>query len=802
MTALEPDRDQLAAFVKALFCHAGKQGFVSLRAYHEHDQSTFRITPTRLSGGLGFLVEAAVDDARRAAQNPKAVVFCPPVAVFSNSDHAGKADVLAGPALTVDCDKFPSAARTKLQEILGPATVVVHSGGEWTDPTTGEIEPKCHLHWRLARPATGPQLAVLEKARKIANAIVGGDATNSPISHPIRWPGSWHRKADPRLCSIVEHNPNVEINLDNALAALIAEAPEEAHVSDSEFTSYKGRPWADSFRGVVTGENFHQSLVSLSAKFITAGINDGTTVNVLRGLMEASTAARDLRWAARSASIPTIVTTAREKYARAIGDAVLDPWQPYIVPQFPSDILPASVQGLVNAQARAIGCDPSAVAMAALANISGALDHRFRLKMMRGGNWYASPRLWVMLVGAVSARKTPAMREATRFLETRQNDLWDRWERERDEAKALDPKAPDPPKPVRHVVGSATIEAVGQILSRQDRGILVKNDELAGWIGAMEKYGGSSKGASADRGFWLQSYDGGPFTVDRITRGEQRIRNLSCSVLGGIQPERLAEIRGLSTDGLLQRFIPTMMGPANFAVDADTEADAANYESLTNALLDAMPKRILLNEGAFTLILSDEADRAAHETRRRIFDLEQAAAGLDTGFQGFVGKLAGTFGTLILLLHLAHDPAHGITTPVHTETVARAARLVEDFILPHAHAFYSTSTANGNLDRIQRAASYILTEGTPRVLVSDLTRMVAAFRGMEMLEVNKAVSPLVAGGWLLPEGDGPVTRAWQVNPKVFEQLAERKAVEERRKVELARLMNSPRAKRGKVEDAA
>ncbi len=272
-------------------------------------------------------------------------------------------------------------------------------------------------------------------------------------------------------------------------------------------------------------------MVSLSAKFITAGLNDGTVVNVLSGLMEASAASRDIRWAARSASIPTIVTTAREKYARAIGDAVLDPWQPYIVPPFPSDILPANVQRFVDAQTRSIGCDPSALAMAALANISGALDHRFRLKMMRGGNWYASPRLWVLLVGAVSARKTPAMREATRFLEARQNKLWDRWERERDAGKDADPKAPDPPKPVRHVVGSATIEAVAQILSRQDRGVLVKNDELAGWIGAMEKYGGSSKGASADRAFWLQAYDGGPYNVDRnaLPKSAGYQRTGSCS---------------------------------------------------------------------------------------------------------------------------------------------------------------------------------------------------------------------------------------------------------------------------------
>ena len=46
----------------------------------------------------------------------------------------------------------------------------------------------------------------------------------------------------------------------------------------------------------------------------------------------------------------------------------------------------------------------------------------------------------------------------------------------------------------------------------------MKRDEIAGWIGSMEKYSGS-KAASADRAFWLQAYDRGPFTVDRIGAG-------------------------------------------------------------------------------------------------------------------------------------------------------------------------------------------------------------------------------------------------------------------------------------------
>jgi hypothetical protein len=73
---------------------------------------------------------------------------------------------------------------------------------------------------------------------------------------------------------------------------------------------------------------------------------------------------------------------------------LFDPWQRYIVPEFPLRVLPLAVQRYVTSQSVVIGCDPAALAMAALTAFSGALDHRFAVKMMRNGNWWEHPRLW------------------------------------------------------------------------------------------------------------------------------------------------------------------------------------------------------------------------------------------------------------------------------------------------------------------------------------------------------------------------------------------------------------------------
>ena len=85
---LEPDRDQIELFTDAVFRHAGAAGFVSVRSFFEADDKPFRLSSAPLSSGLRFLIEVAEDDARRAAQFPKPVVFCPPLAVFSNKDRA------------------------------------------------------------------------------------------------------------------------------------------------------------------------------------------------------------------------------------------------------------------------------------------------------------------------------------------------------------------------------------------------------------------------------------------------------------------------------------------------------------------------------------------------------------------------------------------------------------------------------------------------------------------------------------------------------------------------------------------
>src|SRR5215831_6399734 len=313
MPLLEPDRDQIEIFVDAIFRHA-QNGFVSLRAFVEGSNDVFRRTPIKIvRNNLKFLCDAAEDDARRAALNPKPVVFCPPLATFGNDKTAAEDDIVEGLTITVECDENPEAARAKLEAILGPATVVVRSGGVWSNGN-GVTQDKLHLHWRIAVPARSKEeQAKLKRARQICADLVNADPTSIPICHPIRWAGSWHRKSTPRLTEIVACNPDAEIGLDEALALLEPLAPTPPPTNNR--AAQPGGAWDTLGGNILAGEKLHFSIARLAMKLLRGGTPEVMAVQTLRMLMDASQAPRDDRWQERYDDIPRAVASAGRKLA-------------------------------------------------------------------------------------------------------------------------------------------------------------------------------------------------------------------------------------------------------------------------------------------------------------------------------------------------------------------------------------------------------------------------------------------------------------------------------------------------------
>jgi hypothetical protein len=216
----DPDRASVEAFIAALFRHAGSDTFISVRAFDDtRDARPLFIEGVR--AGDPELIERICARVAQAANAATPHVFCTPICTFQTARGAKVTNLADGLALSVECDEKAEAARTKLTMLLGEPTIVVASGGEWLNPETKQLEPKLHIHWRLRTPTrTKEEHQKLYAARRAATQLVGGDASNKSIVHPMRWPGSWHCKAEPRLARIVGGDPEKEIGLDEALQKL------------------------------------------------------------------------------------------------------------------------------------------------------------------------------------------------------------------------------------------------------------------------------------------------------------------------------------------------------------------------------------------------------------------------------------------------------------------------------------------------------------------------------------------------------------------------------------------------------
>ena len=85
------------------------------------------------------------------------------------------------------------------------------------------------------------------------------------------------------------------------------------------------------------------------------------------------------------------------------------------------------------------------------------------------------------------------------------------------------------------------------------RGLLLFRDELAGWVGALEKYGGTG----SDRAFYIEGVRGAPLRG----RSGQGCRpdhhpGAAVTIAGGINPDKLnTMILCSEDDGLAARFL-------------------------------------------------------------------------------------------------------------------------------------------------------------------------------------------------------------------------------------------------------
>jgi hypothetical protein len=460
----------------------------------------------------------------------------------------------------------------------------------------------------------------------------------------------------------------------------------------------------------------------------------------------------------------------------------LDIWgESFPAPLLERHMLPEVIADYAWDEAARIGIDPACVAIPALGVCAAGLHDAIRLQPMRNDTqWTERACLWLGFVAPPSARKTPALESARRPAKILEKE-WrkadqiamakyihahDEWKAACRDASKNGEQPPDEPvrPPLRRLsTTDYTMESLADILIDNERGILIFNDELTGFITGLDAYK-QTKGK--DRSAALELFNGSDRTVDR--KGSyQYVPNWSACVAGGIQDDKLRQIApGLAVDGMLQRFLMFRSNTLKPGEDRVPDMDAIqDYYAMYRTLVgqwDDQPIRLAPD---------------AHKWREEVFQFADALAvdvSLSPAFRTHCGKLRGVFGRLVLTLHAIESSSRAEPIePVVAENIARMARdLIVEFFIPHELAIYADLFASDHEvgSDMRWIAGHILAHRLDQVRPRDIyrardeflrnrKRLFAALRGLEDM------------GWIeQPDRNGS---KWLVNQKIHERYAER-----------------------------
>jgi Protein of unknown function (DUF3987)/Primase C terminal 2 (PriCT-2) len=465
----------------------------------------------------------------------------------------------------------------------------------------------------------------------------------------------------------------------------------------------------------------------------------------------------------------------------------VDLWGQFEPPALPRQLLPKVIEDYAFTTGETMGADPAGLAMAALTVCGAAITDDIKLQMKKHSeDWNESARFWTALVGLPSFKKTPAMMAAAKALRKRDHELLRQYQSELkryQEMETTERKDCEPPLQKRLCLEDTTIEAAQEVLVGSPNGVLLYQDELSGFFGSMDKYASGRGGAAKDRAFWLQSWSGGPYGLNRIGRGVSMIPNLSISLLGGIQPDVIRKISAEShDDGFLARMLIIMARAAVMGTDVKMLPVATTYAQLVERLTELIPPAPFGNIPV-SLGFDAGAQKLRAELERKHLELAQQFEMINKKLAAAIGKYDGYFGRLCLLWHcIEHAREKTLPQLVTENTARRVAKFMDCFLRPHAVAFYCGVLGLADEhDRLASVAGYILAHRLEKVTNRDIQRGDRTMRGLTRRETDNVCEQLEALGWVTRTPGPRQGLHWIVNPAVHVRFAERAAKEAARR---------------------
>lgn len=476
----------------------------------------------------------------------------------------------------------------------------------------------------------------------------------------------------------------------------------------------------------------------------------------------------------------------------------------------PPKLIPEPYQDWLCDIAERMQCPLDYVAVGAVIVTSSLIGAGCEIRPKRLDSWKITPNLWGGIVGAPSTLKSPSLKEIMKPIELLEKEAFEAYEKElrthdvnyeaykvskevikKEMTKAAvdgnhfamegakqklqNLQEPQTPRCKRYCTNDATIEKMHELLSQNNRGLLLFRDELMGLLVDWDR-----QGHEGDRAFYLEAWNGyGSKTTDRIGRGTIHTKNLCISLLGSTQPSKLLSyfqktLGGTENDGLLQRFQLLVYPdePKTWKYIDRKPNDQAREQA--TRIMVKLAKMEVVQYGAILDETSETPyfyfDPQAQETFIEwLNELEQKLR--DNHDEPIITehltKYRKLMPSLALIFHLINVASGKSSGPVTLECVLRAAGWC-DYLESHARRIYGCGL-NESCQAARNLAGKIKKGEVKQTFdARDIYRKEwALLRTKE--EVELACEILIEYGWLRENAGPKQKKFYLINPQLLKE---------------------------------
>jgi len=427
---------------------------------------------------------------------------------------------------------------------------------------------------------------------------------------------------------------------------------------------------------------------------------------------------------------------------------------PPVLP-FPIDVFPPPLRQYVEETAESMGVPPDFIAVPMLSFLGAAIGTTRQIEIRPEWNEY--PTVWTSVVGNSGVAKSPGLKRAADPTFEYQRRLDKEYKREYAAFKRAKKERPDreitPPQMMQVFTTDSTVEALADILLQNPTGIVLYQDELAGWVRQFNQYKGKS---GADRQNWSSIWNSSPVMINRRSRKQPlHLERPFVCVTGAIPPDvlpDLADERGRE-DGFIQRILFSYP-EAKAQPWSDAELDPGNIK----AYRDVVEKLFALREES----LFDGQTHSRKFSRQGLETFKKFYNGLveemnDDDFpyelRAAWAKMKSYCARLALILHivqLATDSAR--QQNVTSASVEKAIRLIEYF-KSHTRKVYARLRTSDLDRRVAKLVLWIKTNGGEASVRDVVTAKVARCKNSD--DVGTLFKEIKGQGWGTIQGRMP-----------------------------------------------